>query len=107
MAKKKTVKAAATVNDYAVLLSPVITEKSAAVGVTGRTVTIKVDPRATKNEIQQAVERVFSVKVDGVRTCNFMGKAKRTARGVGRRAGFKKAYVTLAEGSKIDLVEGL
>jgi large subunit ribosomal protein L23 len=68
---------------------------------------MKVDPRATKSEIRQAVERVFSVKVDAVRTCTFLGKTKRTARGVGRRAGFKKAYVTLAEGSKIDLVEGL
>lgn len=107
MAKKKIVKAAATVADYAVLLAPVITEKSAMVGASGRTVTMRVDPRATKNDIRQAVERVFSVKVDAIRTCTFIGKVKRTARGVGRRAGFKKAYVTLAEGSKIDLVEGL
>ena len=107
MAKKKAVQAAATVNDYAVLLSPVITEKSATVGATGRTVTIKVDPRASKDEIRKAVERVFSVKVDGVRTCSFLGKVKRSMRGNGRRAGYKKAYVTLAEGSKIELVEGL
>jgi large subunit ribosomal protein L23 len=50
---------------------------------------------------------VFSVKVEGVRTCRFLGKTKRTAKGLGKRAGFKKAYVTLVEGSKIDLVEGL
>ncbi len=107
MAKKKAVTAAAKVSDYAVVLSPVITEKGAMVGASGRTVTMKVDPRASKEEIRRAVERVFSVKVEGVRTCRFLGKVKRSARGTGRRAGYKKAYVTLAEGSKIDLVEGL
>lgn len=107
MAKKKQNIAAAKVKDYATLLAPVITEKSALVGAAGQTVTVRVDPRATKDEIRGAVERIFSVKVEAVRTCNFIGKTKRTMRGVGKRAGYKKAYVTLVEGSKIDLVEGL
>ncbi len=107
MAKKKTTTATAHVKDYGVLHSPVITEKSALVGSSGLTVTLRVDPRATKDEIRGAVERVFSVKVAAIRTCRFMGKLKRTMTGVGKRAGYKKAYVTLAEGSKIDLVEGL
>lgn len=107
MAKKKAAPAQAKVGDYGILLSPVITEKSALVGATGQTVSFRVDPRASKEEIRGAVERVFSVKVEGVRTCRFIGKTKRTMRGTGKRAGFKKAYVTLVEGSKIDLVEGL
>lgn len=107
MAKKKATPANAKVGDYGILLSPVITEKSALVGATGQTVSFRVDPRASKDEIRGAVERVFSVKVEGVRTCRFIGKTKRTAKGMGKRAGFKKAYVTLAQGSKIDLVEGL
>ena len=107
MAKKKHNTAAAKVQDYGILLSPVITEKSASVGASGQTVTFRVDPRASKDDIRGAVERVFSVKVNAVRTCNFIGKVKRTMRGVGRRSGYKKAYVTLVEGSKIDLVEGL
>ena len=107
MAKKKTQTTAARVKDYGVLLSPVVTEKSAVVGASGLTVTFRVDPRATKTEIKGAVERVFSVKVDAIRTCRFMGKLKRSMTGVGKRAGYRKAYVTLAEGSKIDLVEGL
>jgi large subunit ribosomal protein L23 len=107
MAKKKEITAAAKVGDYATLLSPVITEKSATVGANGRVVTFRVDPRASKDEIRGAVERVFSVKVESIRTCRFLGKVKRTARSIGRRAGYKKAYVTLVEGSKIDLVEGL
>lgn len=107
MAKKKQTTATAKVTDYGILLSPVITEKSASVGSAGQIVTFRVDPRASKEEIRGAVERVFSVKVDAVRTCNFLGKMKRTMRGLGKRAGYKKAYVTLVEGSKIDLVEGV
>lgn len=107
MAKDKVVTKQARVGDYAILLSPVITEKSAAVGEAGRRVVFKVDPRASKDEIREAVERIFPVKVEGVRTLTFIGKTKRTARGLGKRAGFKKAYVTLVKGDKIELVEGL
>jgi large subunit ribosomal protein L23 len=107
MAKKKVTAPKAKVSDYGVILSPVITEKSAVVGASGRTVTFRVDPRASKEEIRGAIERVFSVKVEGVRTSRFIGKVKRSSTGASRRAGYKKAYVTLVEGSKIDLVEGL
>ncbi len=107
MAKKKANAEVAKVKDYGTILAPVISEKSALVGSGGRVVTLRVDPRANKEEIRGAVERVFSVKVESVRTCTFMGKLKRTMRGLGKRAGYKKAYVTLAEGSKIDLVEEL
>lgn len=99
--------AVASVKDYGILLSPIITEKSAVVGQAGNTLVFKVDPRASKTDIRTAVERIFSVKVEGIRTCTFIGKLKRTARSIGRRAGYKKAYITLAEGSKIDLVEGV
>jgi large subunit ribosomal protein L23 len=109
MAKEKSTAPSgkAKVADYGVLVTPVITEKSASVGANGLTVVFKVDPRASKGDIRGAVERVFSVKVESVRTARFLGKVKRTAKSAGRRAGYKKAYVTLAEGSKIDLVEGL
>jgi large subunit ribosomal protein L23 len=107
MAKKNQESTVARVSDYGVLLAPVVTEKSGLVSDSGRVVTLRVDPRATKTEIRTAVERVFSVKVEGVRTCSFQGKLKRTMRGAGKRAGYKKAYITLVEGSKIDLIEGL
>jgi large subunit ribosomal protein L23 len=96
----------ASVKDYSVIVSPVITEKGAA-NEGSNTVVFRVDPRATKTDIRGAVERVFSVTVRSVRTATFAGKEKRTARSIGRRAGYKKAYVSLAEGSKIDLVEGV
>lgn len=102
-----TVSGAAWVKDYQVVLSPIVTEKSAQVGGAGTTVVFKVDPRASKTDIKAAVQRIFNVLVAEVRTANFMGKPKRTMRSVGRRAAYKKAYVTLKEGQKIDLVEGL
>lgn len=107
MAKGRKVETGARVSDYGVLFAPVVTEKSGLVSNSGRVVTLRVDPRASKSEISEAVERVFAVKVEGVRTCTFKGKLKRTSRGLGKRAGYKKAYITLKEGSKIDLIEGL
>lgn len=100
-------KSAATVQAYGLIHSPVITEKSSLVGGGGRTVVFRVDRNATKDDIRSAVERVFKVDVEAVRTCNYMGKPKRTTRSLGRRAAFKKAYVTLREGQTIDLVEGV
>lgn len=93
--------------DYGVLLKPVITEKSSTVGSQGGGVVFRVARTASKDEIKAAIERVFKVKVSAVRTCNYIGKKKRTKSSLGKRAAFKKAYVTLKEGQTIDLVEGL
>ena len=100
-------KMAVRIKDYGVLMQPVITEKSSQQGGEKPTVVFRVDPRATKLEVRGAVERVFNVRVESVRTCRFLGKIKRTAAGASRRAGYKKAYVTLAAGSSIQVVEGL
>lgn len=94
-------------NDYSVLLSPIVTEKSSFVGGQGNVLVFRVQRSATKTDIRQAVERIFKVNVEGVRTCNYLGKPKRTARSTGRRTGFKKAYITLREGQTINVVEGL
>jgi large subunit ribosomal protein L23 len=99
--------ATARISDYGILLQPVITEKSSLVGGDKGRYVFRVDPRSTKTDIRRAVEGIFNVKVDSVNTAAFMGKVKRTARSVGRRAGYKKAYVTLKEGFTIDIVEGV
>lgn len=88
---------------YATLKSPIITEKSAGQGL----IVMEVDKRADKHGIKSAVERVFNVEVESVRTCNIMGKPKRKGMKSGRTAGYKKAYVTLKEGYKVDLIEGV
>jgi large subunit ribosomal protein L23 len=60
--------------------------------------TFRVDRHATKPEIKSAIETIFQVKVDAVRTLNYMGKIKRRGRYEGRRPAWKKAYVTLKAG---------
>lgn len=86
---------------YEILRSPVVTEKS-SLGVEHNQVTFKVARDAAKWEIKQAVEALFSVKVLGVNTLNQQGKSKRFRGHKGERKGYKKAIVTLAEGSSID-----
>lgn len=93
----------AGVRDYGIILSPVITEKSSMMDG----VVFRVHPKATKDEIKRAVERIFSVQVQEVRTARVMGKPKRSMKSTGRRAGYKKAYVSLKEGQTIDIIEGL
>lgn len=93
--------------DYRVIIRPVITEKSALMGSSSNGAVFMVDPRATKTEIRNAVERIFGVQVVAVRTVNHSGKPKRTTGHIGRRDAYKKAYITLKEGQRIDIVEGV
>ncbi|MEO0616512.1 MAG: 50S ribosomal protein L23 [Pseudomonadota bacterium] len=87
-----------------VLLGPHISEKSHMVAEAGNQVVFKVRTDATKAEIKAAVEQLFEVSVEGVSVVNQAGKVKRRGRGFGRRASFKKAYVSLAAGSEIDFL---
>jgi len=84
-----------------VLRLPVITEKSTGLKENRRTVAFKVLRDANKIEIKDAVEKIFKVKVESVRTANFHGKKRRQGRYSGRRPDWKKAYVTLKEGEKM------
>jgi large subunit ribosomal protein L23 len=87
-----------------IIKAPVITEKALIAkeeSQDGRQLlTFRVDTRATKPEIKSAVERIFQVQVDRVHTLNYAGKMKRRGRTEGRRASWKKAYVTLKQGEK-------
>ena len=90
----------------AILLKPIMTEKSMRQKEEHNVVTFKVRPDANKVEIRSAVEVVFNVKVASVRTASYEGKLKRMGRHQGRRPDWKKAVVELAPGHKIELVEG-
>ena len=87
-----------------VLIGPVVSEKSTRVADMGKQMVFKVLPDASKLEIRKAVEKLFDVKVTAVQVANVKGKVKRFGQSVGRRSDWKKAYVTLAEGSDIDFV---
>jgi large subunit ribosomal protein L23 len=90
---------------FQVVSSPLITEKGTLVNQLGNQVLFKVHTEASKTEIRQAVETLFKVKVEKVRTANYLGKMRRVGRSRGRRPAWKKAYVTLAEGQRIDFFE--
>jgi len=79
------------------------TERSSALMAQNKYV-FEVDRHADKPRIKRAVEEMFKVSVDDVRTMNVRGKIKTMGRFSGKRPDWKKAVVTLAEGSKIDLV---
>jgi large subunit ribosomal protein L23 len=91
---------------YEVIRRPVITEKATMLSEHNQ-VTFLVAPDASKPEIRTAVERLFKVKVTAVNTLIHKGKEKRFRGRLGRRADSKKAIVTLAEGSSIDVTTGL
>lgn len=91
-------------NPRDILLKPVVSEKTYALQEQGK-YTFIVDPRASKTEIKQAVEAIFSVKVDSVNTINRVGKSRRTKFGMGKRKDTKRAIVTVREGS-IDIFGG-
>ena len=86
-----------------IIKAPVITEKSANISADGKKVVLKVSKDANKVQIRQAVEKAFDVKVTNVNTVNVRAKKKRVGRYEGKTKTYKKAIVTLAEGSKIEL----
>jgi large subunit ribosomal protein L23 len=86
---------------YQVIRRPIITEKGLGVKELQHTVVFEVAAAATKTEIKEAVQQIFKVKVEGVRTANFVGKMRRRGQNEGYRRDWKKAYVKLAEGEKM------
>jgi len=93
--------------DYGLIKSPLITEKGTVVSEKSNQVIFKVRPDATKGAIRDAVEDLFKVTVLKVRTINLMGKTRRVGRTMGKRPDWKKAYVTLKEGDRIEFFEGV
>ncbi len=91
---------------YDILLGPVVTEKS-TMGSEHNQVTFRVALDATKPEIKEAIETLFSVKVENVNTNRTNGKVKGFRGRPGKRSDYKKAMVTLAEGQTIDVTTGI
>ena len=85
---------------HEVIRRPLVTEKGVLKKDTELTLCFEVAPRANKTQVKAAVEKLFKVKVDHVRTCNFEGKERRRGRFTGFRPNWKKAYVRLKAGQK-------
>jgi large subunit ribosomal protein L23 len=93
---------------YTVIRRALITEKGMGVKETEGTLVFEVAEAATKTEVKQAVEALFKVKVNSVRTANFAGKERRRGKFTGFRPDWKKAYVRLKAGEKMpDYVNNL
>ena len=89
-----------------VLLGPAVSEKSTMVGDKHNQYVFRVAPTANKIDVKAAVQLMFKVEVAGVQMLHVKGKEKRTGRFIGRRSGWKKAYVRLKAGQEINFAEG-
>ncbi len=87
-------------NRYSVIVRPIVTEKGVEKKDSQRTLCFEVHPEANKTEIKQAVESLFKVKVEDVRTLTFEGKLRRRGRYSAYKSDWKKAFVKLKPGQK-------
>jgi len=91
-----------------ILRKPLLTEKTNNLKADRNIVCFEVAPGVNKKQIKEAVEKMFGVKVVGVKTFNAQGKMRRYGRSMGRRPDWKKAYVRIKEGEKkIEFFEGM
>ncbi|MGO9454663.1 MAG: 50S ribosomal protein L23 [Candidatus Binataceae bacterium] len=90
-----------------VILSPLITEKGTMAGEKANQVVFRVRKHASKDLVREAVEQLFKVTVIKVRTLNFLGKERKRGLIRGAKSDWKKAYVTLKEGDRIEFFEGV
>ena len=88
---------------YQVIKKPLVTEKATALKAEANKVVFAVDLRANKLDVKSAIEKLFEVKVTKVQTMVFRGKSKRVGSSQGLRQNWKKAIVTLAEGTDLDV----
>jgi large subunit ribosomal protein L23 len=95
-----------TLDLYDIIRLPRITEKGTRLKEKNNVLTFEVKADANKVQVRKAIEGIFKVKVSDVTTVNIPGKRKRMGAREGRRSDWKKAYVTLKPGEKIDMFEG-
>lgn len=90
-----------------IVLEPIVSEKTMAMITNENTYTFEVAPKANKIQIRKAIEEIFDVSVEKVNTMNVRGKKRRMGRNEGKTSDWKKAYIKLAPGDNIEVIEGL
>lgn len=90
-----------------IIVQPILTEKLTEMRETQRKIGLLVRGDANKVEIKKAAERALKVKIDKVNVMNVLGKTKRIGRLTGKKPDWKKAIVTLKEGERLELFEGV
>lgn len=94
-------------NYQALIKRPVVSEKSTMQKEVSNQISFEVDRKANRIEIKKAIQSLFSVQVEAVRTLQIKGKFKRRGRIIGKRKDWKKAIVTLKPGERIEFFEGI
>jgi large subunit ribosomal protein L23 len=94
-------------NYQSIIKRPVVSEKSTMQKEVSNQISFEVDRKANRIEIKKAIQSLFSVQVDGVRTLQIKGKYKKRGRIIGKRKDWKKAIVTLKPGERIEFFEGI
>lgn len=94
-------------NYHAIIKQPIISEKSTMQKEVANQLSFEVDRKANRIEIKKAIQSLFSVQVDAVRTLQIKGKYKQRGRIIGKRRDWKKAIVTLKPGERIEFFEGI
>ncbi len=94
-------------NPHDIIIKPIISEQTSKLSELNNSYTFKVAKGANKIAIKDAVEKLFDVKVKKVNTLNFKGKKRRVRAKLGMTASWKKAYVTLQSGDRIEIFEGV
>ncbi len=89
-------------NAYEIIRRPRITEQTVFQQNLDNQYTFEVHPKSNKNEIKKAVESLFGVSVQQIKTMNYSGKSRRVGKSTGTTAAWKKAIITLAEGETIE-----
>lgn len=92
---------------FQIVRRPLVTEKGTFLRELSGQYLFEVHRQANKNQIKEAIEKLFQVHVENVRTLNVRGKVKRVGRNIGKRPSWKKAFVTLKQGEKIEFFEGV
>jgi large subunit ribosomal protein L23 len=90
-----------------VLIKPLLTEKSSIVTENNNRYVFQVQMKANKYQIKDAVEKMFDVKVSNVKTAVLPGKVKRAGRHTSKTTSWKKAYIQIQDGQKLELYKGL
>lgn len=90
-----------------IIIRPIVSEKSMGLIESNNTYTFQVKKNSNKIEIRKAIENLFDVHVENVNTMNMKGKIRRMGRNEGKRPDWKKAYIKLAEGDNIEVIEGV
>ncbi len=93
-------------NIFDVIKKPIVTEKSSFAQQQANQYCFAVDRKATKFDVRDAIQKIFKVNVEKVRTVSMPGKFKRVGRNLGKTSPWKKAVVTLKEGDRIEFLEG-